>query len=572
MDIPQAQALKNLRGVKNRKWPDPQRYYSEQTAAMAQPNIAPVVTAGQPIVQSNPFPLAFHQQVQVTSPSSLGQPQALQPANPDADIIKNYQRPVKQVSQVRAGKMRDDINGDQLESDEVQDEANEATIDNQESDPLPSETSFTYNPNLEEEETPKDADAIAEAQNTEVNGLPNHPNTPQPMNSVPPEGPHNTGFKPADGPAANKQAKSKPVVEKVASKTGHQKLQDKTLVTSQKIQGVQNPKNQVVQDAKPAPSTQKTQNVQTQQNSLNIPAKQSTPNNPTTPKNDKPALPEHPAAPVEGDDLSGGSESSKLNEFLKPESDSENKQDQQDTNDSTADRPTSTAQEQQKAAAEPTKKPGNLAINLDVLKNRISSSKDIGFLKRMLKLIRKITHHKDFNKLGGVQRNAIMQAGMAVHNAVVSKGDDISQRSSIQPQPANWSPGQYTAQGYYTPQYDTSQRSFIQQNPPSWKPGDYTYNSYNAYVSPQGVNYAYPSYQASAHYNPPHWSPGDYTTGSTTAQLVKPKPHVQESTKKFQIERNQYSQTQAQRPATSYRPPYSSLGSLSFGLYNGNTP
>lgn len=568
MDIPQTQALKNLSGVKNRKWPDPQRYYSEQTAALTQPNLAPAFTGGQPITRPNPFPLAFHQQVQVTSPSH---PLAFQPSNPDVDIIKNTQKPVKQASQVQAGKIRDDINGDEAEND-VQDEANEATIDSQESDPLPSETSFTYNPNLEEEETPKDADAIAEAQNTAVNGLPNHPNTPLPMNSVPGESPHSNHYLPADGPstAMNKPDQNKPVAGKTVLQTGQQNQQDKKLVVSPQTTPVTTSQN-----SPNTPGVQKTQNSPTTQKT---PAKLSTPNVPTTPKAVNPALPINPSGQVKGDDLNGGSDGSKLDEFLKPESGNDDKQDQQDAEDKTADQQTPATQEQQPAAPELNKKPGNLAINLDVLKNRISSSKDVGFLKRMLSLIRKITHHKDFYKLGGVQRNAIMQAGMAVHNAVSSKSDDISQRSSIQPQPMNWSPGQYTAQGYYNPQYGVSaavQRSFIQQNPPSWKPGDYTYNGYNAYASSPRVNYAYPSYQASAHYSPPHWSPGDYTTGSSTAQLVKPKPQTQKSTKKFQIERNQYTEakTQAQRPvASSYRPPYSSLGSLSFGLYNGNTP
>lgn len=77
MDIPQAQALKNLSGLKNQRWPDPQRYYSEQSAALTQPSNAPAVLTGQPVTNTNPFPMAFHQQVQVTSASQPNQPQAM---------------------------------------------------------------------------------------------------------------------------------------------------------------------------------------------------------------------------------------------------------------------------------------------------------------------------------------------------------------------------------------------------------------------------------------------------------------------------------------------------------------
>lgn len=550
MDIPQAQALKNLSGNKNRKWPDPQRYYSEQTAAMAQPYPAPAVTVGQPIVRPNPFPLAFHQQV-TSLPSEQ---QEYQPENPDLNMVKAVDtpdQPVKQVSKAQSGKIRDDINGDQVIDEGIEDEADEATIDHQESDPLPSETSFTYNPNLEVEESAKDSDAIADAQNTVVNTLPNHLNNPLPMNSIPSEEHHDNDYLP-NGPTPGKKA---------ASQKQQQKQQDK---------------NTSKPGALPPKSPKKVAAVSSIPAIQNVPAieedpiektPQDTPNVQASQKVVKPALPETPSGPIQGDDLEGGSETNKLDEFLKPASSSSSdiKPDQNDANDANNQSPD--AQEELKQVApSPTKKPGGLAINLDVLKNRISSSKDVGFLKRMLTLIKKITHHKDFNKLGGTQKSAIMQAGKAVHNAV-SKNNVVDQRSSIQTPSANWSPGQYTTQGYVASQQASSaavQRSFIQQNPPKWNPRDYTNGYSPVYAAPQGVNYAYPSYQASLQNYPPHWNPGDYTSGSPSAQLVKPKPKI--VAKKFQIERH------PQRPVVSYKPPYASLQRLNFGLYNGNTP
>ena len=45
------------------------------------------------------------------------------------------------------------------------------------------------------------------------------------------------------------------------------------------------------------------------------------------------------------------------------------------------------------------------SINLDVLKNKIIHSTNATFLRRMLTLIRKITHHKDYQKLQGPARS-----------------------------------------------------------------------------------------------------------------------------------------------------------------------
>lgn len=57
----------------------------------------------------------------------------------------------------------------------------------------------------------------------------------------------------------------------------------------------------------------------------------------------------------------------------------------------------------------------NLEINLDTLKEKIMHSTNATFLRRMLTLIRKITHHKDFKKLGSNGRNIVMKADRTVH-------------------------------------------------------------------------------------------------------------------------------------------------------------
>ena len=53
-------------------------------------------------------------------------------------------------------------------------------------------------------------------------------------------------------------------------------------------------------------------------------------------------------------------------------------------------------------------------INLNLLKDKILHSTNATFLRRMLTLIRKITHHKDFQKLNAPARSFISQANNAV--------------------------------------------------------------------------------------------------------------------------------------------------------------
>ncbi|KAK3737239.1 hypothetical protein QZH41_010876 [Actinostola sp. cb2023] len=592
---------------------------------------------------SNPdLDVAFHQQTPVTSITPPSQPQTYQPSNPDLYVDKvvhqtstvkqplktvvspNVVKPVKQVSNIKSGKIRDDILGDQVMDEGMHDEADEAEIDNQESDPLPPETSFTYNPRLEEEDTSRVADAKADAENSQANNLPNTKPSTLPLNNIPNtftgnNQEHGNNDDISNGPLHNKELQQTlnvktPLRKEPSVQATPQKAQQvpDDLTTPQKAQQVPDDlttpqKSQQVPDdlTTPQKSQQVPDDLTTPQKSQQVPddlttpqKEQQTPNVQTTPlnvppvsnaqtpqKSQSPIFPQHPVA-IKGDDLEGLSQkSNKLEEFLKPAS----------SNNVAPDQPGNVAQSDlndQGPAAEhqsvatpdtPRKKHGHgLSINLDVLRNRISSSKNVGFLKRMLSLIKKITHHKDFEKLGGVQKNAIMQAGEAVHNAVFKPAD--VQRSFIQPRPPTVKQGEYSTQGYVAPGYGASsgaqrnavqyavqgdaQRSVIQTHPPKWKPGDYTTQQYvsPAYTGSQ-VNYAYPTYQASLQYHPPHWKPGDYTTGtgSTNAQLYKPRQT--QITKKFQIERNPY----YQRPV-AYTPPYFSLQRLNYGLYNGNVP
>lgn len=224
-------------------------------------------------------------------------------------------------------------------------------------------------------------------------------------------------------------------------------------------------------------------------------------------------------------------ESNKLNEFLKPNTNTNDEREGENGAPSSSEnkeRNAFTKEEDKSRNSGENHADGNdgIAINLDVLKDKISSSKDIGFLRRMLTLIKKITHHKDFHNLAGAQKNAIMQAGKAV-NSVVSKGSN-TERSFIQPRPANTSPN--VNRGNYRGGAQ-SVNSYISSHPPRWKVGDRT------------------------------------ITGSTQAQFYKgQQPQI---SKKFQIERNPYYQ---QPRRVSYSPPYFSLQRLNYGIYNGNVP
>lgn len=77
--------------------------------------------------------------------------------------------------------------------------------------------------------------------------------------------------------------------------------------------------------------------------------------------------------------------------------------------------------------------PKNLEINLDVLKHKIMHSTNATFLRRMLTLIRKITHHKDFKKLDTKGQNIVMKANSAV--SAINNAYQQEQRARVQMSP-----------------------------------------------------------------------------------------------------------------------------------------
>ncbi|EDO31071.1 predicted protein [Nematostella vectensis] len=243
-----------------------------------------------------------------------------------------------------------------------------------------------------------------------------------------------------------------------------------------------------------------------------------------------------PSSP-NGQEIDGNKDDDKLKAFLAPNSETVDKPNQTpsqqtDTTGSSVSNEPQTPSSQQTASLNsatqensqspnPSQKP-NVAINLDVLKNKILHSSDAGFLKRMLTLIRKITHHKDFSKLAVMQKSAIMGVGKAVGKAV---GQPNAVRSQIAPQP------------------------------PAMQPGDYTsYGNTGTDFSSQYVNR-----------RPPFMQPGDYTARAQTVRTAVPRHEV---TKKFEIERNPYQPA----PRMAYVPPYWNLQRLNYGIYNGNAP
>ncbi|XP_031573191.1 uncharacterized protein LOC116307178 [Actinia tenebrosa] len=446
------QAFKTLNDAKHRKQyymsPDPQRYYSMQTAETKHAYKGPIAV-GQPLLR--PSPLAFNHQA--STGSKIRIPQADQPVNPDLNMDKAQRQkqqmnaqagnrhdavPVKPDWQVGDERVQDDLEG----QDGVKDEATE--IGSLKSDPIPSDAAFTENPKLdgEDQESEQKMDNSKEAE--------------QPQEKM------------------------------------------KNDVSSNQ------PQKPTIDDLEPA---EKNKNIDSSSHSIGV----------------------HNDAEDNAKETNEQSESNKLDEFLKPntytnderkgENGAQSSNEKQETN--------AFSKEEEKASnsdGNHSDDKGGIAINLDVLKDKISSSKDIGFLKRMLTLIKKITHHKDFNKLAGAQKNAIVQAGKAV-NSVVRKGSN-TERSFIQPRPANTSPN--TGYNRGGTQYVNS---YISEHPPRWKVGDRT------------------------------------LTGSAKAQFYSGRQH--EISKKFQIERNPYYQ---QQPRVSYTPPYFSLQRLNYGIYNGNVP
>ena len=191
-------------------------------------------------------------------------------------------------------------------------------------------------------------------------------------------------------------------------------------------------------------------------------------------------------------------------------------------------------------------KPHQPSINLDVLKNKILHTTNATFLRRMLALIQKITHHKDFHKLQAPARSFVAQANTAVQalnkafservsSSPVTMGIDypLTKKSGVQ---------------RLNQAYNVNQR--MPAAPVSLGTVNQLYaNNYKKSVVQALNNQAY-NERISA-------SPVNRFYGNNDYSL----------TKKFQIARNPYYQNYYQ-----YRQPYSNLQSMQYGLYNGNVP
>lgn len=191
-------------------------------------------------------------------------------------------------------------------------------------------------------------------------------------------------------------------------------------------------------------------------------------------------------------------------------------------------------------------------INLDVLKNKILHTTNATFLRRMLALIQKITHHKDFHKLQAPARSFVAQANTAVQalnhaykervsSTPVAMGIDypLSKKSDVQ---------------RMNQAYNINQR--ISASPINFGTANQLYgNNYKKSSTVQTINNQAYNQRISA-------SPLNMATGNP---LYGNNYSV---TKKFQIARNPYYQNYYQ-----YRQPYySNLQSMQYGLYNGNQP
>lgn len=205
--------------------------------------------------------------------------------------------------------------------------------------------------------------------------------------------------------------------------------------------------------------------------------------------------------------------------------------------------------------------PDNLhhpSINLEVLKNKIMHSTNATFLRRMLTLIQKITHHKDYQKLQAPARSFVAQANTAVQ-ALNKAYNEQASTSSV---------SQGTGNQLHGNDYVLRKKSAVQRLNTAY--GD------RAAISPSnlgtvnqlyGNDYALRKKSAVQMLNTAYNSriamlQGNQGTGN---QLYV---NNYELAKKFQIARNPYYQSYYQ-----YRQPYySNLQSMRYGLYNGNVP
>ena len=196
------------------------------------------------------------------------------------------------------------------------------------------------------------------------------------------------------------------------------------------------------------------------------------------------------------------------------------------------------------------------SINFDDLKDKIMHSTNATFLRRMLTLIQKITHHKDYQKLQGPARSFVAQANTAVQALNKAYNERISSS------PVSMETGNQI----YVNDYGLRKKSAVQ-----------TPNTvYNARVAPgnletgnlYGNNYALRKKTAVQTLN------RAYNGGVAISPVNRPGTGNQlygndyRLAKKFLIASNPYYPRYYQ-----YRQPYSSnIQSMRYGLYNGNIP
>lgn len=198
-------------------------------------------------------------------------------------------------------------------------------------------------------------------------------------------------------------------------------------------------------------------------------------------------------------------------------------------------------------------KPRQPSINLDVLKNKILHTTNATFLRRMLALIQKITHHKDFHKLQAPARSFVTQANTAVQALNKAYNERVS--SSPVTMGIDYPLTKKSAVQRFNQAYNVNQR--MSAAPVNLGTVNRLYeNNYKKSIVQALNNQSYNKrISAASLVNPAvrnrFYGNNDYTL-----------------TKKFQIARNPYYQNYYQ-----YRQPYySNLQRMQYGLYNGNVP
>ena len=227
-------------------------------------------------------------------------------------------------------------------------------------------------------------------------------------------------------------------------------------------------------------------------------------------------------------------------------------------------------------------------ISLDVLKEKILHTTNATFLRRMLALIQKITHHKDFHKLQAPARSFVAQANTAVQALNNAYNERVS--SSPVTMGIDYPLSKKSAVQRFNQAYNINQR--IAASPINLGTVNQLYgNTYKKSTVQAMNNQAYNDRISAA--SPLNTATGNPLYGNTykksTVQAMNNQAYndrisaaspLNTSTgnplygnnysvsKKFQIARNPYYQNYYQ-----YRQPYySNLQSMQYGLYNGNQP